>query len=70
MKINKKLIEELVKHLAEFNLTDLEYEEGQARIKIFKCSSFLYNHLIKLHATYVFPIPVASDIKPRLSPVL
>ena len=38
MKINKKLIEELVKHLAEFNLTELEYQEGQTRIKVSKAS--------------------------------
>ena len=34
MKIEKKLIKELVDHLKEFNLTELEYQEGQTRIKV------------------------------------
>ena len=38
MKINKKLIEELVNHLSEFNLTELEYQEGQTKIKVSKAS--------------------------------
>ena len=36
MKINKKLIKELVDHLSEFNLTELEYQEGQTKIKVSK----------------------------------
>ena len=35
MKIDKKLIKELVEHLKEFNLTELEYQDGQI-IKIQK----------------------------------
>ena len=38
MKIDKKLIKELVDHLAEFNLTELEYQEGQTKIKVSKTS--------------------------------
>ena len=38
MKIDKKLIKELVNHLAEFNLTELEYQEGQTKIKVSKAS--------------------------------
>ena len=38
MKIEKKLIKELVDHLKEFNLTELEYQEGQTRIKVSKAS--------------------------------
>ena len=38
MKIDKKLIKELVDHLAEFNLTELEYQEGQVKIKVSKAS--------------------------------
>ena len=34
MKIDKKLIKELVDHLSEFNLTELEYQEGQTKIKV------------------------------------
>ena len=38
MKIDKKLIKELVDHLDEFNLTELEYQEGQNKIKVSKGS--------------------------------
>tara|TARA_Y100000590_G_scaffold436419_1_gene556952 strand:+ start:432 stop:857 length:426 start_codon:yes stop_codon:yes gene_type:complete len=36
MKIDKKLIKELVDHLDELNLTELEYQEGQTKIKVSK----------------------------------
>ena len=38
MKIDKKLIKELVDRLNEFNLTELEYQEGQTKIKVSKAS--------------------------------
>ena len=34
MKINKKLIKELVENLEEFNLTELEYSEKDIKIKV------------------------------------
>ena len=34
MKINKKLIKELVDYLEEFNLTELEYSEKDTKIKV------------------------------------
>ena len=34
MKIDKKLIQELVDNLKHFNLTELEYQEGQTKIKV------------------------------------
>ena len=36
MKINKKLIKELVENLNEFGLTELEYQEGDRKIKVAK----------------------------------
>ena len=36
MKINKKLIQELVDNLKEFNLSELEYQDGQTKIKVSK----------------------------------
>ena len=36
MKIDKKLIKELVENLKEFNLTELDYQDGQTRIKVSK----------------------------------
>jgi acetyl-CoA carboxylase biotin carboxyl carrier protein len=41
MKIDKKLIKELVEHLSEFNLTELEYQEGQTKIKVSKAAKGL-----------------------------
>ena len=41
MKIDKKLIKELVDHLKEFNLTELEYQDGQTKIKVSKASKAL-----------------------------
>ena len=34
MKIDKKLIKELVDNLKEFDLSELEYQEGQTKIKV------------------------------------
>ena len=38
MKIDKKLIKELVDNLKEFELTELEYQDGQTRIKVSKAT--------------------------------
>ena len=38
MKIDKKLIKELVDHLKDFELTELEYQEGQTKIKVSKAT--------------------------------
>ena len=38
MKIDKKLIKELVDNLREFNLTELEYQDGQIKIKVSKAT--------------------------------
>ena len=38
MKIDKKLIKELVENLKEFGLTELEYQDGQTKIKVSKTS--------------------------------
>jgi acetyl-CoA carboxylase biotin carboxyl carrier protein len=34
MKIDKKIIEELVKYLKEFNLSEIEYAEGSTKVKV------------------------------------
>ena len=34
MKIDKKIIEELVEYLKEFNLTEIEYGEGTTKVKV------------------------------------
>ena len=38
MKIDKKLIKELVDNLKEFELTELEYQDGETKIKVSKAS--------------------------------
>ena len=38
MKIDKKLIKELVDNLKEFDLTELEYQDGPTKIKVSKAS--------------------------------
>ena len=44
MKIDKKLIKELVDNLEEFNLTELEYQDGDKRIKVSKGSTIINNN--------------------------
>ena len=39
MKINKKIIEELVGYLKEFNLSEIEYAEGTTKIKVSRTMS-------------------------------
>ena len=34
MKINKKIIEELVGYLKEFSLSEIEYAEGTTKVKV------------------------------------
>ena len=41
MKIDKKLIKELVDNLKEFELSELEYQDGQTKIKVSKASKLV-----------------------------
>ena len=43
MKIDKKLIKELVDNLDEFKLTELEYQDGDTKIKVSKWTKFNVN---------------------------
>ena len=38
MKIDKRLIKELVENLKDFDLTELEYQEGEIKIKVSRAS--------------------------------
>ena len=51
MKIDKKLIKELVDNLEEFELTELEYQNGDTRIKVSK--AFKTSNLGKISDTVV-----------------
>ena len=44
MKIDKKIIKELVDCLSEFNLTELEYRDGDKKIKVSKNKVSLTEH--------------------------
>ena len=39
MKINKKIIQELVGYLKEFGLTEIEYSDGTTKVKVSKSSN-------------------------------
>ena len=39
MKINKKIIEELTEYLKEFNLSEIEYGEGNVKVKVSRSTS-------------------------------
>ena len=41
MKIDKKLIKELVNCLSEFNITEIEYQDGDKKIKVSKAQKSL-----------------------------
>ena len=41
MKIDKKLIKELVENLKEFNLSELEYQDGETKIKVSKANNVI-----------------------------
>ena len=61
MKINKKLIKELTDYLNEYNLTELEYGDGNTRIKVSK-----NNNLSQLPANN---IPKKSENKIQLEEI-
>ena len=41
MKIDKKIIEELVKYLKEFNLSEIEYADENTKVKVSKLAQGL-----------------------------
>ena len=50
MKIDKKIIEELVGYLKEFNLSEIEYAEGTTKVKVSRAmnnSSIIYSEVNK-----------------------
>ena len=44
MKIDKKLIRELTEYLSEFNLSELEYQDGDKKIKVSKTIKNISDH--------------------------
>ena len=55
MKINKKIIEELVEYLKEFNLSEIEYAEGTTKVKVSRSinSAVAVSHEINTKKTVV-----------------
>ena len=64
MKINKKIIEELVRYLKEFNLSEIEYSEGSTKVKVARSLNNLTNisSVISSEATSKKPI-IDSSLK-------
>ena len=56
MKINKKIIEELVNYLKEFKLSEIEYSEGSTKVKV----SRSLNSLTRISSE---PISNKTDLK-------
>ena len=56
MKINKKIIEELVGYLKEFNLSEIEYAEGSTKVKVSKSIN---------NSGIIHPIP--QEIKSKIN---
>ena len=51
MKIDKKLIKELVDNLEEFKLTELEYQSGDTKIKVSKAAKV--SNVSKIYDTVI-----------------
>ena len=58
MKIDKKIIKELVDNLKEFELTELEYQDGQTNVKVSRASK-----VIEIGKTSSFVSPNKSVLK-------
>ena len=76
MKINKKIIEELVGYLKEFNLSEIEYAEATTKVKVSRTinnPSIISTELnkkktiIESNGTNVTSPKVGTAISPRLA---
>ena len=47
MKIDKKIIKELVEYLEEFNLNEIMYSEGNTKVKVAKASKISAEAIIE-----------------------
>ena len=63
MKINKKIIEELVSYLKEFNLSEIEYSEDKTKVKV---SRSLNNSSTQLHEINNDKTDIKKDIDTSL----
>ena len=63
MKINKKIIEELVSYLKEFNLSEIDYAEGTTKVKV---SRSLNNSTIESSEISKKKVHIEKDIDPSL----
>ena len=65
MKINKKLIKELTDYLNEYNLTELEYGDGNTKIKVSKnnnLSSLPANNISKKSEDKIQPEEISGTL--------
>ena len=59
MKINKKIIEELVGYLKEYNLSEIEYAEGTTKVKVSRSKNnpgIISNEINKKQSIYLMKI--------------
>jgi len=61
MKIDKKIIKDLVEHLDEFKLTELEYQDGDKRIKVSKASKGISENSKNIEVVSNKPAPTTSE---------
>ena len=74
MKIDKKLIKELVDNLSDFNLTELEYQEGQIKIKVSRASKGIVEQsktgaVVSSNKTVLNTVDENNDIRVK-SPII
>ena len=67
MKINKKIIEELVSYLEEFNLSEIEYAEGATKVKVSR--SINYSDVISTEVKKKQPV-INNSGTPVTSPIV
>ena len=63
MKINKKIIEELVGYLTEFNLSEIDYAEGTTKVKV---SRTINSSIVTTESVIKKPSSKTADIDSSL----
>jgi acetyl-CoA carboxylase biotin carboxyl carrier protein len=61
MKIDKKLIKDLVEYLNEFKLTELEYQDGDKKIKVSKATKGILENSKNVEVVSNKPVPSSSE---------
>ena len=62
MKIDKNIIKELTEYLNEFNLTEIEYTDGNTKIKVSKSNPTSSNQVVSVTPSTSFPNEAKSNV--------